>query len=205
MALSSGRHSPALSLRSRVLLNTSSKNYTVGNEEVDQQVKSTSCSSRGPRFNSQYTHGGSQPAVTPIQGIWCHLMASAASTDKWSADTHSYTKRLQKNPIAFVCLLGVACTRVISAVHVRIFFLKNRTVTHWTSFDYPLKDIWVAHLLTIWITLTGPQIAQIPVPEPTFNSTGARAGLRIPRQTMVACRAPDILPHANYLQNLVTV
>jgi hypothetical protein len=28
-----------------------------------QRVKSTDCSSRGPEFNSQQSHGGSQPSV----------------------------------------------------------------------------------------------------------------------------------------------
>ena len=31
-------------------------------------LKSTGCSSRGPEFNSQHPHGGSQPSVTPVQG-----------------------------------------------------------------------------------------------------------------------------------------
>jgi hypothetical protein len=31
-------------------------------------VKSTDCSSRGPGFNSQYVHGGSQLSVTPFPG-----------------------------------------------------------------------------------------------------------------------------------------
>ena len=29
-------------------------------------VKSTDCSSRGPRFNSQHPHGGSQLSVAPV-------------------------------------------------------------------------------------------------------------------------------------------
>ena len=31
-------------------------------------VKSIGCSSRGPEFNSQHPHGGSQPSVTPVLG-----------------------------------------------------------------------------------------------------------------------------------------
>jgi hypothetical protein len=31
-------------------------------------VKSTDCSSRGPRFNSQHLHGSSQLSVTPVSG-----------------------------------------------------------------------------------------------------------------------------------------
>ena len=32
-------------------------------------VKSTDCSSRGPEFNSQQPHGGSQPSVMPPPGV----------------------------------------------------------------------------------------------------------------------------------------
>jgi hypothetical protein len=31
-------------------------------------VKSTGCSSKGPRFNSQYPHGGSQLSITSVPG-----------------------------------------------------------------------------------------------------------------------------------------
>jgi hypothetical protein len=31
-------------------------------------VKSTGCSSRGPRFNSQHLHGSSQLSATPVPG-----------------------------------------------------------------------------------------------------------------------------------------
>jgi hypothetical protein len=35
-------------------------------------VKSTDCSSRGPEFNSQQPHGGSQPSVMGSDAfIWC--------------------------------------------------------------------------------------------------------------------------------------
>jgi hypothetical protein len=35
-------------------------------------VKSTDCSSRGPEFNSQQTHGGSQPSVMGSDDLfWC--------------------------------------------------------------------------------------------------------------------------------------
>jgi hypothetical protein len=30
--------------------------------------KSTGCSSRGPGFDSQHLHGGSQPPMTPVPG-----------------------------------------------------------------------------------------------------------------------------------------
>ena len=44
-------------------------------------VKSTDCSSRGPEFNSQQTHGGSQPFVMGSDALfWC----------VWSARTHTY-------------------------------------------------------------------------------------------------------------------
>lgn len=38
-------------------------------------VKSTGCSPRGPRLNSQHLHGGSQASVTPVP--W-ELMPSSA-------------------------------------------------------------------------------------------------------------------------------
>jgi hypothetical protein len=35
-------------------------------------VKSTDCSSRGPEFNSQQPHGGSQPSVMGSDALfWC--------------------------------------------------------------------------------------------------------------------------------------
>jgi hypothetical protein len=35
-------------------------------------VKSTDCSSRGPEFNSQQPHGGSQPSVMEFDALfWC--------------------------------------------------------------------------------------------------------------------------------------
>jgi hypothetical protein len=35
-------------------------------------VKSTDCSSRGPEFNSQQSHGGSQPSVIGSDALfWC--------------------------------------------------------------------------------------------------------------------------------------
>jgi hypothetical protein len=35
-------------------------------------VKSTNCSSRGPEFNSQQPHGGSQPSVMGSDALfWC--------------------------------------------------------------------------------------------------------------------------------------
>ena len=39
------------------------KKQESGAGEVAQQLKSTDCSSRGPEFNSQQPHGGSQPSV----------------------------------------------------------------------------------------------------------------------------------------------
>jgi hypothetical protein len=34
----------------------------------DSVVKSTGCFSRGPEFDSQHLHGGSQPSVAPVPG-----------------------------------------------------------------------------------------------------------------------------------------
>jgi hypothetical protein len=38
---------------------------------VGSEVKSTDCSSRGPEFNSQYSHGGSQPSVMGTDALFC--------------------------------------------------------------------------------------------------------------------------------------
>ena len=38
----------------------------------DGSVKSTSCSSRSPRFNSQQLHGGSQPAIMGSNALFWH-------------------------------------------------------------------------------------------------------------------------------------
>ena len=35
------------------------------------EVKSIECSSRGPKFNSQQPHGGSQPSVMRSDAFWC--------------------------------------------------------------------------------------------------------------------------------------
>jgi hypothetical protein len=40
-------------------------------------VKSTGCSYRAPRFNSQHPHGGSQPSIIPVPG---DLIPSSAGT-----------------------------------------------------------------------------------------------------------------------------
>jgi hypothetical protein len=38
----------------------------------DSVVKSTDCSSRGPEFNSQQPHGGSQPFIMGSDALfWC--------------------------------------------------------------------------------------------------------------------------------------
>ena len=36
----------------------------------DSAVKNTDCSSRGPEFNSQQTHGGSQPSVMASDALF---------------------------------------------------------------------------------------------------------------------------------------
>jgi hypothetical protein len=43
-----------------------------GAGEMAQPVKNTDCSSRGPEFNSQQPHGGSQPSVMGSDALfWC--------------------------------------------------------------------------------------------------------------------------------------
>jgi hypothetical protein len=46
----------------------------VGEDALDLQ--STGCSSRGPGFDSQHPHSGSQLSITHFQGIWHPLVAS---------------------------------------------------------------------------------------------------------------------------------
>ena len=38
----------------------------------DGSVKSTGCSSRGPEFNSQHPHGGSQSSIMGSDVLFCH-------------------------------------------------------------------------------------------------------------------------------------
>jgi hypothetical protein len=47
-----------LRVKRSVVKKTDSRGWRDGSED-----KSTGCSSRGPEFNSQQTHGGSQPSV----------------------------------------------------------------------------------------------------------------------------------------------
>jgi hypothetical protein len=48
-------------------------------EEVAQQLRALDCSSRGPEFNSQQPHGGSQPSVMDP------MPSSDVSEDSYSA------------------------------------------------------------------------------------------------------------------------
>jgi hypothetical protein len=52
---------------------SSSKKLIVGLERwLREMVKSTDCSSRGPEFNSQHPHDGSQPSVMGYDDLfWC--------------------------------------------------------------------------------------------------------------------------------------
>ena len=40
--------------------------------EVSSAVKSTGCPSRGPKFNSQQPHSGSQPSVVGSDALFWH-------------------------------------------------------------------------------------------------------------------------------------
>ena len=59
-------------------------------------VKGLGCSSRGPGFDSQYPHGGSQLSVTPFLRDPWPLLASTGT--KWYMDVHagSYTLKKKK-------------------------------------------------------------------------------------------------------------
>ena len=43
----------------------------LGGERDGSAVKSTGCSSRGPKFNSQQAHDGSQPCVVGSDALLC--------------------------------------------------------------------------------------------------------------------------------------
>jgi hypothetical protein len=48
------------------------KIHNEGTWRDGSSVKSTDCSSRGPAFNSQQPHGGSQPSVIGSDALfWC--------------------------------------------------------------------------------------------------------------------------------------
>jgi len=54
-------------------------------------VKSTDCSSRGPEFNSQQPHGGSQPSVMGSDALfWC------LSEDRYGVLLYKINKSLKK-------------------------------------------------------------------------------------------------------------
>jgi len=49
------------------------RNLGAGGWRDGSVVKSTDCSSRGPEFNSQQPHGGSQPSVTGSDNFFWHV------------------------------------------------------------------------------------------------------------------------------------
>lgn len=60
-------------------------------------VKSTGFSSRKPELNSQHSHGGSQPSVTPVSGDMTLLRAFKGighvhDTQTYMQAKHSHTK-----------------------------------------------------------------------------------------------------------------
>jgi hypothetical protein len=57
-------------------------------------VKSTDCSSRGPEFNSQQLHGGSQPSIRESDPLFWHPVVYAAE--------HSYNKLKKKKKLAIL-------------------------------------------------------------------------------------------------------
>jgi hypothetical protein len=47
-----------------------SKQWTFEKNSLGSLVRSTGCSSRGPEFNSQQLHGGSQPSVMGYDALF---------------------------------------------------------------------------------------------------------------------------------------
>lgn len=61
-------------------------------------VTSNGCSPKGPGFNSQHLHGGSQQSVTPVPEDQMLLLASTGTVYMWYPDIHAgkahiYTKQ----------------------------------------------------------------------------------------------------------------
>jgi hypothetical protein len=59
-----------ISLRGKALLSGLLKSQT-GIGEMAQGLRALDCSSRGPEFNSQQPHGGSQPSVMESNALFC--------------------------------------------------------------------------------------------------------------------------------------
>jgi hypothetical protein len=64
------------SIRGRKEITTTKQKHRLGRHQKGcrdgSAVKSTDCSSRGPEFNSQQPHGGSQPSVMESDALfWC--------------------------------------------------------------------------------------------------------------------------------------
>lgn len=58
-------------------------------------VKCTDCTSRGPRFNSQYSHGHSQPFLTPeVRGVQhlSDLLQFPCTQGQAHTQVHNYTQ-----------------------------------------------------------------------------------------------------------------
>jgi hypothetical protein len=64
-------------------------------------IKSTNCSSRGPEFNSQQPHGGSQPSVMESDLLLGFLKI---------ATMYSYIKKIDKTYKKKITLIGVTST-----------------------------------------------------------------------------------------------
>ena len=60
----------------------------------DSVVKSTGCSSRGPRFEPQHPHVGSQPSITPAPGDLVTSSGLEGHYTQCGAYTHMQTKHL---------------------------------------------------------------------------------------------------------------
>ena len=58
----------------------------------DSAIESTGCFSRGPRFNSQYPHGGLQLSVTPVSRDPAPLLASEGTKNIHGVQTRMQTK-----------------------------------------------------------------------------------------------------------------
>jgi hypothetical protein len=68
----------------------------LGGRRDGSVVKSTDCSSRGPEFNSQQPHGGSQPSVMGSKALfWCfwrQLQCSHINKDKFKTSVLIWKK-----------------------------------------------------------------------------------------------------------------
>jgi hypothetical protein len=85
---------PSLQAQAKYFLKSKIRGWRDGSA-----VKNTGCSSRGPRFNSQHPHGGSQLCDTVPHTTVCNSSSKksgAFNTDRHTGKTPKHAKRKEK-------------------------------------------------------------------------------------------------------------